>query len=305
MKLVPKATLLGLVTLGLTLTSMHAAPLRVLYFTKSAGYEHSVVKRENGQPSYSERIFTKLGAAHNIEFTFSKDGGKFSPEYFQQFDAIVFYTSGDLSSVGNDGQPAITPAGKQALLEAIAGGKGFVGLHSAADTYHTGETGGGNPSDRANRYKLHGDASDDYIKMLGGEFINHNAQQVAKATVIDKLFPGCRHLGDAFNIKEEWYSMKEFAPDLHVLLRMETKGMEGVDYQRPPYPLAWARKYGKGRVWCNGMGHREDVWDSPKFQQMVIGGIEWAAGRIKAEVPPNLEAVTPGASTLPPFRPGT
>ena len=299
MKLRPKSLALAAVCLGATLISLPAAPLRVLYFTKSAGFEHSVVQRKDGKPSYSERVLSSLAAAHDLQFTFSKDGSLFSPDYLAQFDVIMFYTTGDLLSVGNDGQPAMTAAGKQALLDAIAGGKGFVGVHSASDTYHTLETGGGNPTDRHNRYKNHGDAADPYIKMLGGEFINHNQQQVAKARVVDPLFPGCAPIGEAFDLREEWYSLKEFAPDLHVLLVMETKAMEGPDYQRPPYPLAWARSYGQGRVWFNGMGHREDVWDNPKFQGMLIGGIEWAAGRVKADIPPNLQAAAPGASTLP------
>ena len=48
------------------------------------------------------------------------------------------------------------------------------------------------------------------------------------------------------------------------------------------------------------MGHREDVWSNPVFQQVLLGGINWVTGRAKADVTPNLEKVTPGASTLPP-----
>jgi type 1 glutamine amidotransferase len=280
-------------------------PLRVLYFTKSSGYEHSVVKREGGKPSYSERVLSALAATHRLELTFSKDGSLFSPDYLARFDVFVFYTSGDLFAVGDDGQPPLTPAGKQALLDAIAGGKGFVGLHSAGDTFHTFETGGGNPADRSHRYTNHGAASDPYILMLGGEFINHGAQQVAKARVVDPAFPGCGGMGPVLEVKEEWYSQKEFASNLHVLLVMETEGMEGVDYQRPPYPLAWARTFGRGRVWYNAMGHREDIWDNPAFQAMLIGGIEWAGGRLQAEATPNLPSAAPGAGTLPPYRPGT
>lgn len=281
------------------------APLRVLYFTKSSGYEHSVVKRENGQPSFSERVLTALAAKHDFQLTCSKDGSLFTPAYLDQFDVFVFYTSGDLFAAGDDGQPPLTPAGKQALLDAIAAGKGFVGLHSASDTFHTGEHGGGNPGNPASRYVNHGAASDPYILMLGGEFIHHNAQQVAKARVVDPAFPGCGGLGPVLQVKEEWYSLKEFAPNLHVLLVMETKGMQGPAYQRPPYPLAWARTYGRGRVWYDAMGHREDVWDNPAFQAMLVGGIEWAGGRVQADVTPNLDKVAPGAGTLPPYRPGT
>jgi type 1 glutamine amidotransferase len=289
---------LGLGLFGLSFLSAAAAPLRVLYFTKSAGYEHSAIKHVDGQPSYSEKVLTSLAASHDLEFTYSKDGSLFSPEYLAKFDVIMFYTTGDLTAVGTDGQPAMTVAGKQALLDAIAGGKGFVGLHSASDTFHTMESGGGNPTERAVRYHNYGDKADPYVKMLGGEFIMHNAQQVAKARVIDASFPGCAALGDAIEVNEEWYSLKEFPSDLHVLLVLDTTGMQGPDYQRAPYPVAWARNFGKGRVWFDAMGHREDVWDNPKFQAMLIGGLEWAGGRKSAAIPSNLAKVAPGANTL-------
>jgi type 1 glutamine amidotransferase len=296
---------LGLGLLGLSFLTAGAAPLRVLYFTKSAGYEHSAIKRTDGQPSYSEKVLTVLGKAHDIDFTFSKDGSLFSPEYLAKFDVIMFYTTGDLTSVGTDGQPAMSPAGKQALLDAVAGGKGFVGLHCASDTFHTFEHGGGNPPPRENRYQNNGDKADPYIKMLGAEFIMHDAQQVSKAMVQDPSFPGCGALDNAIEVTEEWYTLKDFAPDMHVLLVLDTSAMTGPDYQRPSYPIAWARAYGKGRVWFDAMGHREDVWDNPKFQAMLLGGLDWAGGGgwggrppPTADIPPNLKTAAPGAYDL-------
>ena len=97
----------------------------------------------------------------------------------------MFFTGGDISSVGDDGHPAVTPEGKQALLDAVADGMGFLAVHSAGDTWHTLELGGGNPTYRHHRYRNHGDASDPYIRMLGGEFINHGEQQVATARIVD------------------------------------------------------------------------------------------------------------------------
>ena len=294
-----KKILSGLLLLALLGSAVSAAPLRVLYFSKSSGWEHSVVKRVDGKPSYSENVLTGLAAKHDLAFTYSKDGSLFSPAYLANFDVIIFYTSGDLLSVGTDGQPAMSAEGKQALLDAVAGGKGFVALHSGSDSFHTGEHGGGNNPIRTQRFVNYGDKSDDYIKMLGGEFIRHGAQQVAKARVIDPAFPGCGGLGEAFEVQEEWYSLKEFASDEHVLLVMDTTGMKGVEYERPAYPLAWARLVGKGRVWFNAMGHREDVWDNPKFQAMLVGGIEWAGGRVNAATKANLADVAPGSATLP------
>lgn len=273
-----------------------AAPLRVLYFSKSAGWEHDVVKRRDGQPSYSEKVLAALGAREGIEFTFSKDGSLFTPDYLARFDVVLFYTSGDLFSVGTDGQPAMTPAGRQALFDYVAAGKGFVGLHSASDTFLTGEHGGGNPAPTLNRYRDHGDATDPYGKFLGGSFIRHNAQQVATATITDPRFPGFGGLGTGLKIREEWYTLKEFAPDNHILLVLQTAGMEGADYLRPPFPLAWARSYGEGRVAYTALGHREDVWDSAAYQTMLAGLIQWAAGRVSADNARNLAQVAPDAA---------
>lgn len=297
-----KLSLLFVVGVQLAASASAAAPLRVLYFTKSAGFEHSVIKWQNGQPSYSEKILSALAPSHDLAFTFSKDGSLFSSEYLAGFDVVMFYTSGDLTNIGTDGHPAMTPAGKQALLDWVARGHGFIAIHAGSDTFHTGEAGGGNPQDRSNRYKLHGPASDPYVRMLGGEFINHGPQQIAKVSVIDPHFPGCGELHDSFECQEEWYSLKEFAPNLHVLLLLQTAGMQGTEYQRPSFPLAWARSCGSGRVWCNAMGHREDVWDSPRFQAMLVGGIAWAGGRVSADVTPNLDQVAPAANTIPPPR---
>jgi len=278
---------------------------RVLFFTKSSGYEHQVIKHVDGGPSYAEKVLQKLGPKHGFAFTFSKDGSKFGADYLKQFDAVLFYTSGDLMSVGKDGSPAMSAEGKQALLDAIARGElGYVGLHSASDSFHTGESGSGNPPQekRLGRYRNNGDKSDPYILCLGGEFINHGPQQVATARVADPHFPGYGELGDALTVMEEWYSLKDFAPNLRVQLVMETEGMEGSDYQRPPYPIAWARMHGKGRVAFNAMGHREDVWDSEAFESMLVGMLSWATGRVDADVTPNLQAAAPQHATIQPPR---
>jgi len=47
------------------------------------------------------------------------------------------------------------------------------------------------------------------------------------------------------------------------------------------------------------MGHREDVWTSPVFQAVLLGGLMWATRRVDADVTPNLAAVAPKAGVLP------
>lgn len=270
---------------------------KILFFTKSSGFEHSVISWKNGQPSYAEKILTELGEKNGWTFTFSKDGSKFSKDYLAQFDAVFFYTTGDLCSPGTDKQPPMTPAGKQALFDYVRGGKGFIGTHSACDTFHTDNS---LPKD-PDRYVNHGDKADPYTRFIGGEFIKHGAQQVAKNTVIDPKFPGFANVGASFAFQEEWYSLKDFTPDIHVLTVIDAPAMKGIEYQRPAYPSTWARIEGDGRVFYTAMGHREDVWTIPTFQQILVGGVQWALGEVKAAVPPNIKQATPGAYTNPPF----
>jgi type 1 glutamine amidotransferase len=242
---------------------------KVLFFTKSAGYQHSVIDRHGkDMPAYAEQILIDLGKANNLDVTASKDGRLFTPEKLAEFDAIVFMTTGDLTQAGTDKQPPMPPDGKQALIDFVSGGKGFAAIHCGSDTFHS-----------------HGKAIDPYIKMLGGEFVPHGAQQMSTCHVLDPKFPGAPEKD--FSFVEEWYPFVNYASDLHVILMQETKGMKGVMYQRPPYPSTWARMQDKGRVFYTSMGHREDVWKNRIFTSLLLGGLAWASGQRDADVAAN------------------
>jgi type 1 glutamine amidotransferase len=210
---------------GLTALALGAADLahaadtpkrRVLMFTHSEGYEHDVVKRKGEQFSPAEQIVTDLAGKNNLEVVCEKDGRVFLSKEFPRFDGFLFETQGDLGKEKSvDGRPPVPPEGKKALLDAVAGGKGFVGCHCASDTYHS----------KGNPWKnQEGDDIDPYIRMLGGEFIRHGEQQKSWMRVADPAFPGLKDVKD-FEMLEEWYSLRNFAPDLHVILVQDTKGM--------------------------------------------------------------------------------
>jgi type 1 glutamine amidotransferase len=263
---------------------------KLLVFTRSQTFEHSVVRPAKGKTkSLVEEVTAALGEKHGFAVTHTKDGRIFQPDTIKEFDAFLFETTGDLTKEGGDKQPPMSPEGKKAFLDAIAAGKGFVGCHCASDTFHSG---GGQWENQPVEKR------DPYIRMIGGEFIRHGAQQKAWMRVIDKAFPGAKGVED-FNINEEWYSLKNFSPDLHVILVQDTEGMKGLDYERPNFPATWARKHEKGRVFYTSMGHREDVWESATFQQLLVGGLNWAFGRVEAELTPNLTKAAPKGSELP------
>jgi type 1 glutamine amidotransferase len=273
---------------GRTAEDNHTTKPRVLFFSKSSGFEHNVVKRTGEAPSISEATLTEIGRMHGFDVIATKDGRVFDSD-LAQYDGFFFFTTGNLTDSGTDKTPPMSVQGKEALLAAIRDGKGFLGVHSASDTFHS----------KGNRFETQ-PQPDPYIAMLGGEFLSHGSQQEARVKIVDPNFPGLRGSSDSFRIKEEWYSLKNFGKDMHVLLVLETEEMHGSDYERPPFPIAWARKEGKGRVYFNAMGHRDDVWMSERFHQILAGAVAWATGRAEAELDANMSKATPQAWVMPP-----
>ena len=277
---------LSALPLGRTFAGATKKP-KILYFTRSAGYEHSAVAPVDGGPSISEKTMTEIAQREGVEVVATKDGRVFD-EPLDQYDVIAFYTCGDLCNPeSKQNTPPMSPDGKKRLLDAIAAGKGFVGFHSAADSFHS----------QGDRNEIQTEV-DPYIAMIGGEFVSHGPQQVATMRVTSPNFPGLKGVADSFELNEEWYALKNFAKDMHVILVQETEGMKGDCYQRPPYPATWARKHGEGRVYYTSLGHRHDVWSNPLCQQIVMGGFDWAMGSVDADLTPNLDQATPKANQL-------
>jgi type 1 glutamine amidotransferase len=285
------ALLLGTARLPLSYAApASTAKRRILMYTRSVGFQHPVIARKGGKLSLAEEIVTDLGSKHDIEVVCEKDGRIFESKDFSTFNGFLFETQGNLTSEKClDGSPPMSAAGKKTLLDAVASGNGFIGCHCASDTFHSA----GGQWQNQERDKV-----DPYIAMLGGEFIKHGQQQKAWMRVVDPRFPGIKGQSD-FELNEEWYSLKNFAPDLHVILTQDTRGMKDFDYERPSYPATWARKHEKGRVFYTSMGHREDVWQSKIMQDLLVGALAWTLGRVEADVTPNLNTATPKASVLP------
>ena len=258
-------------------------PQKVLYFTRNCGYYHSVVRRKGDQLSHSEKILVDLGKQHGFEVTCSKDGTLFDGD-FAQYDVIALYCNGNLTRPNKAKEPPMSSQGVQRLMDAVAAGKGLVAYHSTCNCRGTA----GPPKDGV----------DPFLHMVGGTFVRHGPQQKATMRITSPKFPGMQDLGESFALREEWYAMRNFPKDLHVILVQETAGMKGKCYQRPPFPSTWARMHGKGRVWFSSMAHREDVWSGQPFQQVLLGGLAWALGNVDADVTPNIEQVTPKAWQL-------
>ncbi len=53
------------------------------------------------------------------------------------------------------------------------------------------------------------------------------------------------------------------------------------------YPIIWAKTYGKGRVYYNTLGHREESWDRKDVQKMYLEAIKWSMGLTQADITPH------------------
>ena len=185
------------------------------------------------------------------------------------YDAVIFAnTTGDL--------PLPDP---QAFVDWVKSGKGFIGVHSATDTFPKFQP---------------------YLDMIGGQFKTHGAQVEVDVINQDAKFPGCSHSPANWKVFDEIYQLKGFErTNVHGMLTLDkhpnNKSPGG-------YPIAWCSNYGKGRVFYTSLGHREDVWDANykddkgerknapdvavMFQQHLLGGIKWALGLEKGDATP-------------------
>ncbi len=276
-----------------------ASKKKVLIFTKSSGFQHPIINRYDKPLSEGEKAMSDIVTGLGFEPVCTKDGSEITADNLKKYTAVIFYTSGDLGTVGKpnkngkaDDGPVVTPEGKAALIDAVKGGLAFVGIHSASDTYHTFP-------EKDDRYAAAGDKLDPYLKMLGAEFIAHDKHQPGSFTVVDAKFPG-NYPGPTVKYEDgEWYSLKDFAPDMHVLTVFETAGMDGDHYKRGPYPLSWIRKYGDGRVFYTALGHGNECWKDPAFITMLTGGVRWATGLVDADLTPNLKEAAPHFADIP------
>ncbi|MEE2686213.1 MAG: ThuA domain-containing protein [Planctomycetota bacterium] len=258
---------LTLVALALVLSSGELraekpANGRILMVTQSAGFRHGSVNRGDKPLSPAERVMTELGVSSNLfRVDCTQDvAADFTREKLQNYNIVMFYTTGKLPIKQDDLDYFFNDWLKQE-------GHGFIGTHSAADTYKD--------------YKP-------YWDMIGGTFNGHpwGAGSTVTITVHDPDHPVAKPWGKEFTLKDEIYQFKNWQPEkVRVLMSLN---MAKTQLKKPYHiPICWVKEYGKGRVMHMSLGHREDVWTNPTYQQSLLGGVKWILGHEKGEAKPN------------------
>ena len=132
----------------------------------------------------------------------------------------------------------------------------------------------------------------EFGELIGGRYDDH-PWNTASGTVVneDPSFPATKHFPAAFPFVDEFYQAKAFARDAHVLLRLDVSKMPANPQLRNmDFPLAWAKTYGKGRVFYSSFGHAPETWDNRNIAQMYFEAIKWALGLTDADLTPHAAA---------------
>ena len=154
-------------------------------------------------------------------------------------------------------------AQKAALLNFVRSGGGFLGVHSATDTFYTWP---------------------DYLDLVGGYFNGHPWHQPVTIEVVDPGDPLVGFLGNSLHVEDEIYQISDFDyRGSRVLLRLDPSsvdlGRTGVHQRFYGWPLAWTRRYGEGRVFYTALGHEPSVWQDARYQRILANAILWSIRR--------------------------
>jgi uncharacterized protein len=128
--------------------------------------------------------------------------------------------------------------------------------------------------------------------MIGGYFDEHPWGTFdAPIVVEDPEFPGMSQWPHSFTLKDEIYQIKNYSrDDRRVLMRLDASKLNlnnpRVHRTDKDFAVAWAKMYGKGRVYYTTLGHVDENWDDPRFQKMITEAIQWALGMVNADITP-------------------
>ena len=197
--------LLSFLTIGIVfasfLGSQPPARKKLLAIGEVKGFQHDSV-------SHALATIERMGQESGIYDTYIRTDSQLltkqkidagNAKNLNYFDAVLFYTTGELD---------MTDQQKADLLSFVHDdGKGFIGAHSAIDTF----------------YKW-----PEYGKMTGGYFDQHPWDTFdAPVIVEDPNFPGMKGFGPSFVIKDEIYQAKDWSrDDVRVLMRLDASKLD-------------------------------------------------------------------------------
>jgi type 1 glutamine amidotransferase len=248
----------SVVLAGLCAAQTSGTPVKkhLLFIGEEKGYRHEAVShamatverlgKESGLWDTTLRTDTEVLTKKKLEY---------NAKNLNDFDAVLFYTGGDLEMDAQQKADFISFVHDD--------GKGFIGVHSAAITFTD--------------WPAYGD-------MIGGYYDEHPWLTFdAPIIVEDPGFPGMKQFLQSFVLRDEIYQLTNYSREkVRVLMRLDVSKLDmknkNVHRKDGDFAVTFAKMYGKGRVYYTTLGHVEANWDKPEFQQMMTEAIQWAMG---------------------------
>jgi uncharacterized protein len=186
--------------------------------------------------------------------------GRITKETLKNFDCVFFFTTGD-------------PVNKEELkdlLDWVNAGGAFAGTHCATDTLYK------NP---------------EYGDMIGAYFRTHPPGiQKLKLKFEDPKHPAATgftadqvYEDEIYIFRDQPYSREK----LHIIFSaQEFNPGKSEPRKDGDYAISWCKDYGKGKVFYTSFGHQKKVWEDPKFQAHLFGGLKWATKQLPGDATP-------------------
>jgi len=221
--------------------SERASPTHVLIFSKTKAFRHECI----GPGSTAlQSYFNKYG----ITSILTEDSSVFTKAGLKDFDVVMFF-----QTTGN----VLDSLQQIAFQDYIRSGKGFVGVHAAADTEYDWPW---------------------YGALLGAYFSSHPDIQAAALQKVDTSHLSCKHLPDRWTRTDEWYNFKEAPRDVSVLLTIDESTYQGGN-MGANHPMAWCHPFEGGRAFYTELGHTVESYSDTMFLEHVRQGVIWASGK--------------------------
>ena len=209
----------------------------VLVITETKGWVHDSI--ESGL-----KLIQNIGNKNNFNVYHSDNSSVITYKNLKEIKTIIFL---------NTTEEILNDVEQKVMESFIKSGKGFVGVHSAADTEYNWQW---------------------YGKLVGAYYRNHPEVMNGKILTINHKITN--HLDSEWEIEDEWYNFDYVNYDINILLHLDEDSYIGGEH--PDYhPITWYHEYDGGRSFYTGLGHTKEVYEDERFIKLLEKGILYAS----------------------------
>ena len=209
----------------------------VLVITETKGWVHDSI--ESGL-----KLIQNIGNKNNFNVYHSDNSSVITYKNLKEIKTIIFL---------NTTEEILTDVEQKVMESFIRSGKGFVGVHAAADTEYNWQW---------------------YGKLVGAYYRNHPEVMNGKILTINHKITN--HLDSEWEIEDEWYNFDYVNYDINILLNLDEDSYIGGEH--PDYhPITWYHEYDGGRSFYTGLGHTKEVYEDERFIKLLEKGILYAS----------------------------